>query len=284
MIYNIVTASNLCGYHTQRSQLVRLYSGADSIEDHMLHANLHLLSEVEMKELPRKRRPSLPKSHVIFAGSPSTMQHDHPPMTCECTTETFRIVTAIRETTCPPRPNASNHAISPGDVLGAGRMLIRSWERLDGCFNASAHLDAAMLRTIADAASGLIGLHEFVAVAAGILPGVGQSTTDRERGTSRVMSSSSSSSAMSTPSRASDNNALVAVQSPTYLGTHALEEGEAIMVGREALRHSILLLGEILHDISKDCGELGGSDVEDTRAILDRSSTDMLRLLGRINV
>ncbi|KAL1865040.1 hypothetical protein Daus18300_007387 [Diaporthe australafricana] len=210
------------------------------------------------------------------------MQHERPTMMCECTAETLRIVTAIRESTCPPRPNASNHAISLGDVLGAGRLLVRNWEHLNGCFNASAHLDAAMLWTIADATSGLIGLHESVGVAAGIVSAVGQGTDSRERGVSRVATSSSP-SAMSTPSRALNNNGLVTVQLPTRLGTHALEEDEANMVGREALRHSVLLLGEILHDISKDCGELGGSDVEDTRAILDKSSTDMLRLLGRIN-
>lgn len=49
------------------------------------------------------------------------------------------------------------------------------------------------------------------------------------------------------------------------------------------MRHSLLLPGEVLHDISKDLRDIGGGGTEDTRAMLDKSSTDMLRLLGRIN-
>lgn len=202
------------------------------------------------------------------------MQPADPSMTCDCTAETLRIVTAIHESTCPPPSNLNNSSnsriISLGDVLGAGRLLVSNWERLNGCANASTHLDAAMLRTIAEAANGLIGLYESVGVSAGILPPI--STPCRA-----ATGSSAQGSSGNTP-------ALVTVQSDTYLGTHALEEEETIMVGREALRYSVLLLGEVLHDISKDLGDLGGGDMEDTRAILDKSSTDMLRLLGHINI
>lgn len=213
-------------------------------------------------------------------------------MTCDCTPETLRIATAIHECTCAPshdvnnNNNNTNRTISLGDVLCAGRLLVRNWERLNGCFNATTHLDGAMLRTIAEAANGLIGLYESVGVAAGILPALGQGISDRERaGTSRFVSNSPYT--IDAPSRAATGNAavgMVVVQSATYLGAHALDEDEAIMVGREALRHSVLLLGEILHDISKDFEDLGGDDNEDTRAILDKGSTDMLRLLGRINI
>lgn len=202
------------------------------------------------------------------------MQPAGPSMTCDCTPETLRIVTAIHESTCPPpsdaNTNNNSRTISLGDVLGAGRLLVRNWERLNGCSNASTHLDAAMLRRIAEAANGLMGLYESVGVSVGIFPTI--STPSRAATGDTALGSSGN-----TPS-------LVTVQSDTYLGTHALDEEEAIMVGREALRHSVLLLGEVLHDISKDLGDLGGGgDTEDTRAILDKSSTDMLRLLGRIN-
>ncbi|KAH8749222.1 hypothetical protein F5883DRAFT_720859 [Diaporthe sp. PMI_573] len=221
------------------------------------------------------------------------MQRARPSMTCDCTPETMRIVTAIHECTCPPPSDDNNttnsdnpRTISLGDVLCTGRLLVRNWERLNGCFNASNHLDAAMLRTIAEAANGLIGLYESVGVSVGILPAMGQG---ERAGSSRMVTSPYTIS--STPSRAPagntavGNTGLVAVHSATYLGAHALEEEEAVIVGRETLRHSVLLLGEILHDISKDFGDLGsGGDMEDTRAILDKSSTDMLRLLGRINI
>ncbi|KAK7697212.1 hypothetical protein SLS64_013769 [Diaporthe eres] len=201
------------------------------------------------------------------------MQRAVPSLACDCTPETLRIVTAIRESTYPPPPDANNNntsrAISLGDILGAGRLLVRNWERLNGCSNASSHLDAAMLRTIAEAANGLLGLYKTVGVSARILPTI---TTPSRAATGKNVLGSSG-----------DTPAPVTLQSDTYLGTHALDEVEAIMVGREALRHSVLLLGEVLHDISKDLGDLGGGDTEDTRAMLDKSSTDMLRLLGRIN-
>lgn len=201
------------------------------------------------------------------------MQRAVPYLACDCTPETLRIVTAIHESTCPTPPDVNNHnnsrAISLGDILGAGRLLVHNWERLNGCSNASTHLDAAILRTVAEAANGLLGLYETVGVSAGILSPI--TTPSRAATGNNVLSSSGN-----TP-------ALVTVPSDTYLGTHALDEEEAIMVGREALRHSVLLLGEVLHDISKDLGDLGAGDTEDTRVILDKSSTDMLRLLGRIN-
>lgn len=203
------------------------------------------------------------------------MQPADPSMRCDCTAETLRIVTTIHESTSPPGSDVSNNnnsrTTSLGDVLGAGRLLVRNWERLNGCSDASAHLDAAMLRTIAEAANSLIGLYESVGVSVGILPPI--STPSHAATGSPAQGGSSS----NTP-------ALATVKSDTYLGTHALDEEEAVMVGREALRHSVLLLGEVLHDISKDLGDLGGGETEDTRAILDKSSTDMLRLLGRINI
>lgn len=201
------------------------------------------------------------------------MQPAGPSMTCDCTPETLRIVAAIHESICPPpsdaNTNNNSRTVSLGDVLGAGRLLVRNWERLNGCSNASNHLDTAMLRTIAEAANGLIGLYESVGVSAGILTTISLPSRAATGNTALVSSGNAP--------------ALATVQSETYLGTHALDEEEAIMVGREALRHSVLLLGEVLHDISKDLGDLGGSDTEDTRTILDKSSTDMLRLLGRIN-
>lgn len=215
-------------------------------------------------------------------------------MTCDCTDQTLRIVTAIHECTYPPSSDGNNnntnnnqHKISLGDVLCTGRLLVRNWERLNGCFNVSTHLDTAMLRTIAEAADSLLRLYDIVGVSAGIFPAIEQGSTDRERGgtgTSRMMTSSSPRTII-TPSysSATGDTALVTVQQATYLGTHALEQDEAVIVGRESLRHSILLLGEVLHDISKDFEDLGGGNNEDLRAILDRSSTDMLRLLGRIN-
>lgn len=202
------------------------------------------------------------------------MQPADPSMTCDCTAETLRIFAAIHESSCPPPPDVNNHnnshPISLGDVLGAGRLLVRNWERLNGCANASDHLDAAMLRTIVEAAGSLMGLFESVGVSAGILREIG---TPSRAATSKTALGSGT----STP-------ALVSVHSATYLGNHALDEEEAIMVGREALRHSVLLVGEMLHDISKDLGDLGGGDTGDMRAILDKSSTDMIRLLGRINI
>ncbi|KAK2616097.1 hypothetical protein N8I77_002806 [Diaporthe amygdali] len=213
------------------------------------------------------------------------MQPDHASMTCDCSPEILRIVAAIHESTCPPTPNDSNHTISLSDVLGTGRLLVRNWERLNGCFNASSHLDAALLRAIADAANGLIGLYEYVGTAAGMLPAIGRGT-DRERRTSRMATSSPCTT--STPSQSISGSSnplgrLVPIRSPTYLGTHSLDEDEAIMVGREALRHSILLLGEVLHDISKDLEELGDNDIDGTRPKLEKTSADLLRLLGRIN-
>lgn len=201
------------------------------------------------------------------------MQRAVPSLACDCTPEMLRIATAIHESTCLPpshvNSNNNDRTISLGDILGAGRLLGRNWERLNGCWNASSHLDAAMLRTIAEAANGLLGLYESVGVSAGILATI---TTPSHAATGNNVLCSSG----NTP-------ALVTLQSDTYIGTHALDEEEAIMVGREALRHSLLLLGEVLHDISKDLGDLEGGDTEETRAILDKSSTDMLRLLGRIN-
>lgn len=195
------------------------------------------------------------------------------PMVCDCTRETLRIVTAIHDcSTCPPPSNASNisrsssgdssysRTISLGEVLGAGRLLVRNWERLNGCPNAAAHLDAAMLRAMAEATGGLLGLYESVGVSNGIIPG----------------STALGSTRNTTP-------ALATVEPAAYLGAHALDAEEAVTVGREALRHSVLLLGEVLHDITKDFGDLGGGEAEDARALLDKSSAGMLRLLGRIN-
>lgn len=197
------------------------------------------------------------------------MQHAGPPVACDCTRETLRIVTAIHDCrTCPPSSDVNNsnsdsndnRTIPLGEVLGAGRLLVRNWERLNGCPSAAAHLDAARLHAMAEAASGLLELYESVGVSNSIIPG---STT---LGSTRN----------NTPAPAT-------AQPAAYLGAHALDAEEAVMVGREALRHSVLLLGEVLHDISKDLGDLGARQTEDTRALLDRSSAGMLRLLGRIN-
>lgn len=202
------------------------------------------------------------------------MQHASPPVACDCTRETLRIVAAIHEcSTCPPPSDASNNSsssvsrdnshnctVSLGEVLGAGRLLVRNWERLNGCSNGAAHLDAAMLQAMAEATSGLLGLYESVGVSNGIIPGSTALGSTRDN----------------TP-------ALATVEPAAYLGAHALDAEEAVMVGREALRHFILLLGEVLHDISKDVGDLGGDEAGDARALLDRSSAGMLRLLGRIN-
>lgn len=198
-------------------------------------------------------------------------------MTCDCTSETLQIVTAIRQSTSPLSPDVNNNdnnydsrIISLADVLGTSRLFVRNWERVNGCFNAATHLDAAMLRTMTEAASALIGLYESVGVSAGILA---TTTTPSSATTGNNVQGSVNSAP-----------GLVTVQSATYLGTHGLDDEEAIMVGREALRHSILLLGEVLHDISKDLEDLGDRGTEDTQAMLDKSSADILRLLGRINM
>lgn len=75
-----------------------------------------------------------------------------------------------------------------------------------------------------------------------------------------------------------------------YLGTHRLDDEEAVLVAREAIRHSVILLGELLHDIEKDFGEeMEESRCHDADAVAatleagSKVSARLLRLLGRIN-
>lgn len=83
--------------------------------------------------------------------------------------------------------------------------------------------------------------------------------------------------------------AVTPAQPVAYLGTHRLDDEEMVLVAREAVRHSVILLGELLHDIEKDFGEdLEESPRRDVEAVatyeaVSKVSARLLRLLGRIN-
>lgn len=186
------------------------------------------------------------------------MQHARPsPTMCNCTSETLRIMKTIQQTAAPApttmttTSSSSRPAVALGDVLCAGRLLVRNWERINGCAQAGLHLDAALLRDVADATNSIVGLYEAAGVAAAVA-----TTTD-------------------------------APSPPVRLGTHLLDADEAALVHREAMRHSLLLLGEVLNDIEKDLGDVQAPPaeprVDDVRAGVRQATARLLRTLGRVN-
>lgn len=212
------------------------------------------------------------------------MQRTRPVPTCDCVAETARIIHRIqRAATCngsglPESTSTTTAALD--DVLGEGRALVRSWERMNGCANAAAHVDGdhATLRAMIGAVDRLVGLYETLGRAAHLFF-AGARTPATAAG---VVENPPSTQQQQPPA--------------VYLGTLRLDDEEAVLVAREAVRHSVILLGELLHDIERDLGEeleesssQGRSPSHDAEAMaatfeeVSKVSATLLRLLGRIN-
>lgn len=197
------------------------------------------------------------------------------------------------------------------DVLGEGRSLVRSWERMNGCVNAATHVDSdhATLQAMIGAVDNLVGLYETLGRAANLFAagsrveggrGGSRKNSTQEWSTSSVSEACtpdtntagavSATTLLTIPSRGfPDHNMGNSAQPAVYLGTLRLDDEEAVLVAREAVRHSVILLGELLHDIEKDFGEeLEESHCHDADAVatyeaVSKVSATLLRLLGRIN-
>ncbi|RYP06505.1 hypothetical protein DL764_003125 [Monosporascus ibericus] len=240
------------------------------------------------------------------------MQRPRLSMSCDCASKTLRIVNAVQQSIAPSKPTllpslpmlaeaaindeptpdtgASRQVLSLGDVLCAGRLLVRNWERVNGCPRASLHLDVSTLRAMAEATDGVVYLYEMAGEAASLLRplrgGSERNFTNHRMAESSNPTTGSLASTTSAPgSRASNIVAPNIVRSPVHLGTYALDDDESVIVGRGAMRHSLLLLGEVLHDIEKDLGEdhSPAHQIVDARVRVEEATGRILRLLGRIN-
>lgn len=191
------------------------------------------------------------------------------------------------------------------DVLGEGRSLVRNWERMNGCANASMHLDSdyTTLQAMIGAVDNLVGLYEMLGEAASLFaatrPGGRDSRRDSPREWPTYASEAytpdtntgaiSSRPLMNPSSGFSGHNMGNFAQPAAYLGTHRLDDEEAVLVAREAVRHSVMLLGELLHDIERDFDEelvkrhCHNADAAIISEAAGKVSARLLRFLGRIN-
>lgn len=225
----------------------------------------------------------------------------------------------VQRPPAPPSPLTTTTPTALDDVLGEARSLVRDWEHMNGCVNAAAHVesDHTTLQALIGAVDDLVGLYEvlgeatrifsFSAASAshpGLEGGPGQNSESRNHQYSpREWSGYTSEACTSDANTHTEKSAAapaVGSSSPpplmtwgklpaAYLGTHQLDAEEAALVTREAVRYSVILLGEMLHDIGEDFGdELEESRCHDADAVktLDvgtKVSARLLRLLGQLN-
>ncbi|KAI0465628.1 hypothetical protein F4859DRAFT_375263 [Xylaria cf. heliscus] len=216
--------------------------------------------------------------------------------TCGCADETLGMANAIPPLSTPVSSSATATPAPFDEMLGAGRGLVRTWERINGCPNVDAHQEGQLLQATLDAADHILKLYETVAVN-NVFPSTvrdsraqnsPRSSSRYSNGVAGTQWTTQSSSMLSVPSalHALDET-LLYNGAPVYLGTLRLDEEEATIVAREALRHVVLCLGEVLQDIKEDVRESASNDnacndmVDDEK--LETVTSRLLRLLGRIN-
>ncbi|KAI1294339.1 hypothetical protein F5Y03DRAFT_373139 [Xylaria venustula] len=218
------------------------------------------------------------------------MQHNR--ATCSCADETLGLAEAISSldsvststsnttssSSSTPLSSSSTSTFVPfDDILDAGRTLIRTWEHVNGCSNAEAHEEGHLLRAFLDAADKTLRLYEAVD-----MRNVSSSAVNEFTAMSNTLNQPPTRNGMAT-THSLDEASLFRGAS-VYLGNLKLDGEEAAIVAREALRHAVLRLGEVLQDIEDDVKESSSADnswIDEER--LGVVTSRLLRLLGRIN-
>ncbi|KAI0967143.1 hypothetical protein F4678DRAFT_253333 [Xylaria arbuscula] len=237
-----------------------------------------------------------------------TRDMQHARATCTCADETLGLAEAISSlgsVSAPTVNTTSSSSSTPisssltlafvpfDEILDAGRTLIRTWERINGCSNAEAHEEGHLVRAVLDAADGMLKLYEALDIrnASSVNEFSAKSNTSnntpQNNGMTRTQwTAESSISSWSSASHSLDETSLYRGV-PVYLGSLRLDEEESVIVAREALRHAVLCLGEVLQDIEDDVKESASVDNSCTYMVdeerLGVVTSRLLRLLGRIN-
>ncbi|KAI8964332.1 hypothetical protein F5Y11DRAFT_345685 [Daldinia sp. FL1419] len=202
---------------------------------------------------------------------------------CNCWAATLRV---ISQSEAPFRSQSHSPAqhiprsMSLSDVLEIGRNLLQHWELLNGCASSDTHLSPLVFRFIADAISRILTLHELA------IEGLSKRDAPEIRDSDTWQSSD-----VGTNLGISGNSMpLVRNTTPTFISNLELNDEEEIaIVGREALRHSIMRLGAILQDIEEETRQF---DQDQVNSIVDKPLKDkeireligrLFRILGRIN-
>ncbi|KAI1500606.1 hypothetical protein F5X99DRAFT_235202 [Biscogniauxia marginata] len=188
---------------------------------------------------------------------------------CECWPATLRIVSL-----CQGCSQASSSPSSSSSLLGreggilagtlaAARDLVQHWGAVNGCARAEAHMDAQMLRCMADAIALVLRDHEAAIDAAA--PGNPDPQSRR---------------------RASASASAVKWNAPrTYVGKLELDAAEAAIVAQEALKHSLIRLAAMLQDLEEESALLARAGAENPLRDRDVKSliTRLFRMLGNVN-
>ncbi|KAI1177515.1 hypothetical protein F4777DRAFT_576841 [Nemania sp. FL0916] len=242
---------------------------------------------------PTDPAPGGPSAPLMHAAAFPMAHHvaSTPPMACDCEAETRRIMSDLTQqhatsshapvaspgglTTASASASASasttrqsssavlsSPSSSLAGTLKTAHALVQHWGNVNGCPNAEAHMDAAMLSSMTDAIRIVLHDHEIVV----------ESISSRGR---RHHQGSSDSN---TPTSA-------AALPKALIGELELEPLEQAIVVQESVKHSIVRLAAVLQDIEEEVTLAASAQPE--LSLRDRSAKELItrlfRLLGTVN-
>ncbi|KAI1075557.1 hypothetical protein F5B20DRAFT_559374 [Whalleya microplaca] len=209
------------------------------------------------------------------------MERTHP--ACDCVEGAIRMDNIIAGYSTPASPSAAPTRVPFDDMLRADQLLRHTWGRIKDCSNASTHQGADLVRIMVETSSRVLSLYEIwtPSLFITVTNGISDSHYDHP---------SASIDTLSTYVSRPLPDSTTWEGPPVFLGSMRLDDGEAVIVARETLRHAVLRLGEVLDEIQEGSrGEGGhddsitGDDRVETDATLRDIRSRLSRLLSRMN-